>query len=66
MEPPLERSVIPLCTLIFCSSAIGVLAFTGTGLIVEMPLLYDLQLAMDFVKLMFAGPGGGSKGDCTL
>ena len=66
MEPPLERRVIPLCTLILLTSAMGVLAFTGTGLIVEMPLLYDLQLAIDFVKLMFAGPGAGSKGDCAL
>ena len=47
MEPPLERKVIPLWTLIFYISGTGVLAL-ACGLTGAVELIYDLQLATDF------------------
>ena len=60
MEPEFEKKLIPLGTLIFCNSAIGVLAFTGYGRSVILPLPDDLAFFKFRLGLL------GSNGDWML
>ena len=61
MEPEFENKLSPLGTLIFCNSAIGVLAFTGYGRSAILPLPDDA-----FFKLRLGLPFTGSNGDWML